>query len=189
MTHFFITADKLRLNKLSQSITHLSRVKSLPPNNVEHHVTSTSVCLNFFKSYWLPSFPPSPRQLKQHVSCYMPDIAKRRLMPVTEQLGTASSHPIQFFGCRERPSSGDWPQSVHCGRNTTPPRQLRLRHSTVWNMGKMTLEINLYELTAPFECCVLETIRMETWRNSLWFWNRKCIKWVKNCFNVKFVTS
>jgi hypothetical protein len=23
-------------------------------------------------------------------------------------------------------------------------------------MGEITLEINLYELTAPFECCVLE---------------------------------
>jgi hypothetical protein len=36
-------------------------------------------------------------------------------------------------------------------------------------MGKMTLEINLYELTAPFECCVLETAQMETWGNSVGF--------------------
>jgi hypothetical protein len=33
----------------------------------------------------------------------------------------------------------------------------------------MTLEINPYELTAPFECCILETGRMETWGNSLKF--------------------
>jgi hypothetical protein len=56
---------------------------------------------------------------------------------------------------------------------------VRLCHFTVWNMGEMTLEINFYELTAPFECCVLETERMETWGNSLRFWHRKCIKRVK----------
>jgi hypothetical protein len=30
---------------------------------------------------------------------------------------------------------------------------MRLRHSTGWNVGVMTLDINLYELTAPFKCC------------------------------------
>jgi hypothetical protein len=35
---------------------------------------------------------------------------------------------------------------------------------------------------APFEGCVLETERMETWGNSLRFWNRKCIKRVKKLF-------
>jgi hypothetical protein len=30
-------------------------------------------------------------------------------------------------------------------------------------MWEMTLEINLYELTAPFECCILETEQVETW--------------------------
>jgi hypothetical protein len=30
-------------------------------------------------------------------------------------------------------------------------------------LAKMTLEINLYELTAPFERCILEAERMETW--------------------------
>jgi hypothetical protein len=43
----------------------------------------------------------------------------------------------------------------------TPASAMRLRYSTVWNVGEMTLEINLYELTAPFECCVLETEQME----------------------------
>jgi hypothetical protein len=36
-------------------------------------------------------------------------------------------------------------------------------------VGEMTLEINIYELTMPFECCVLEMEQMETWRNSLRF--------------------
>jgi hypothetical protein len=43
-------------------------------------------------------------------------------------------------------------------------------------MGEMILETKLYELTAPFECCILETEQMETWGNSLRFGNRKCIK-------------
>jgi hypothetical protein len=62
---------------------------------------------------------------------------------------------------------------------------VRLHHSTVWNVGKMTLEINLYELTAPFECRVLEMERMETWGNYLRFWNRKYIKWVKKLFRCQ----
>jgi hypothetical protein len=158
-----------------------------PPSNMQHRVTSTSACLNFFKCNRLPSFPPSPGQLKWQVSCYMPAIAKCRLVQVTEQLGSASGHPIQFFSCRERPSSGEWLQSVHCRRNTTPPppqtSAVRLCHSTVWNTGEMTLEINLYELTVLCECYVLEMERMETWGNSWRFWNRKCIKWVKKLFH------
>jgi hypothetical protein len=46
---------------------------------------------------------------------------------------------------------------------------MRLRHSIVWNVGEVTLEINLCELTVPFECCVLEMERMETWENFLRF--------------------
>jgi hypothetical protein len=98
----------------------ISRQTAVPPNNVEHRVTLTSVCLHFFKCYWLPSFPPTPRQMKQQVSCYMPAVAKRRLMHVTEQLGSASGRPVQFFCCRDRPLTGDWLQSVHRGRNTSP---------------------------------------------------------------------
>jgi hypothetical protein len=49
-------------------------------------------------------------------------------------------------------------------------------------VGEMTLEMNLYELTVPFECCILETEQMETWGNSLRFWNRKFIKWAKKLF-------
>jgi hypothetical protein len=50
----------------------------------------------------------------------MPAVAKRRLMQVTKQLGSASGRSIQFFGCLERPSSGHWLQSLHRERNTTP---------------------------------------------------------------------
>jgi hypothetical protein len=107
----YITADKLCLNKLSKSTTHSSRVKPLPPpppSNVEHRVTSTSMRLNFYKCYWLPSFPPSPGQLERQDEVPHASGAKRRLMQVTEQLGSAFGRPIRFFGCRERPSSGDW---------------------------------------------------------------------------------
>jgi hypothetical protein len=66
---------------------------------------------------------------------------------------------------------------------------VRLRHFTMWNVAEMTLAINLYELTAPFENCILETEQMETRGNSLRFWNRKYIKWVEKCFvdNLLFV--
>jgi hypothetical protein len=36
-------------------------------------------------------------------------------------------------------------------------------------MAEMSLEINLYEVTMPFECCILETEQMETQGNSLRF--------------------
>jgi hypothetical protein len=168
----FITADKFHSNKLSQSTTHLSRVKPLSPQQWENHVTLTSTCLNFFKSYWLPSFPPSPRQLKRQVE------AKRRLMQVMEQLGSASGHPIQFFGCRDRLSSGNWLTAVSASwkKYDTSVLAVRLRHSSVRNAMKMTLDSILYELTVLFERCILETERMETWGNSLRFWNRKCIE-------------
>jgi hypothetical protein len=123
-------------------------------------------------------------QLKWQVSCYMPAVAKLRLMQVMEQLGWASGRPIQFFSCRERLSSGDRLTAVSVSQKKydTPASAVRFCHSTVWNVGELTLEINLYELTTPFECCVLETERMETWGNSLRFWNRKSIKWVKKLF-------
>jgi hypothetical protein len=114
-------------------------------------------------------------------------IAKCRLMQVTEQLGSASGRPIQFFGCHERLSSGDWLTAVSALRKKydTPASAVRLRHSAVWNMAEMTLRINLYELIMPFEHCVLETEWMETQGNSLRFWNRKCIKWVKKLFHCQ----
>jgi hypothetical protein len=36
-------------------------------------------------------------------------------------------------------------------------------------VAEITLEINLYELTVPFECYILERERMETGGNSLRF--------------------
>jgi hypothetical protein len=72
-------------------------------------------------------------------------------MQVTEQLGSASSHPIQFFGCHDkRPSSGEWLTTVSASWNKydTPASDVSLRHSAVWNVVEMTLKINLYELTA-----------------------------------------
>jgi hypothetical protein len=56
---------------------------------------------------------------------------------------------------------------------------MRMRHSAAWNVVEMTLEINLYELTMPFEHCILEMEQKETLMNSLRFWNRKCIMWVQ----------
>jgi hypothetical protein len=49
----------------------------------------------------------------------------------------------------------------HIGREVAPFHCVK--------RGGNTLEINLYELTAPFECCVLEMEQLETWGNSLRF--------------------
>jgi hypothetical protein len=70
--HVYITTDKLRLNKLSQTTTHLYHVKPLSPNNMEQCVTSASTHLNFLECYWVPPFPRSAGQLKWQVSCHIP---------------------------------------------------------------------------------------------------------------------
>jgi hypothetical protein len=75
----------------------------------------------------------------------------------------------------------DIQQPLQCGRNTTPPCH-KVAALYYVKLAEMTLEINLYELMAPFECFILETERMETQGNCLRFWYRKCIKWVKELF-------
>jgi hypothetical protein len=132
--------------------------------------------------------PPATCDFRQHVpkllrmllaalvSTKSQAVAKRRLMQVTKQLGSASSHPIQFFGCcNKTPKSGEWltAVSVSWKKYNNPVTAVRLCHSAVYNVVEMTLT------RAPFECCILLTEWMETWENSLRFWNRKCINWVK----------
>jgi hypothetical protein len=172
----YITANKLLWNKLSQSATHLSHVKLLYPRQ---HVTSASMPkLLQMLSAALVSCSSGVVEVASELT--HASIAKRRLLQVMEQLGSASGCSVQFFGCRDRDQAvgSDWLQSLHYGRSTT----VRLRHSAVWNMAEMTLEINLYEQTAPFERCVMETEQLETQGNSLRFWNRKYIKWAKKLF-------
>jgi hypothetical protein len=106
-------------------------------------------------------------------------------MQVTKQLGSASGHPISFFGCCDkRPSSGEWliADSASLKKYDTPATAMRLRHSAVWNVAEMTLKINLYELTAHHLNAAFWKQRMETQGNSLRFWNTKCIKQVKELF-------
>jgi hypothetical protein len=107
------------------------------------------------------------------------------LMHITEEVGSASGCLIQFFGCHERLSSGYWLTEVSAlqKKYDMPMATMRLCHSAVQNVAEMTLEINLCQLTTPFEHCVLEMEQMETQGNSLRFWNRKCIKWVKKLFH------
>jgi hypothetical protein len=173
----YITADKLCLNKWSQLTTHPSRIKTAVP---QQHVTSASVpkLFQMLLAALVSSYSQAVGVASElsHAS-----MAKHRLLLVMEQLGSASGHPIQFFSCcdRARVVGSDWLQSLYHRRKTTLPRQLWGCHPAVWNLVEMTLEINLYELTAPFQCCVLETERMQTRGNSSRFWNRKCIKWAK----------
>jgi hypothetical protein len=108
-------------------------------------------------------------------------IAKCRLMQVTEHLWSVSSRPIQFSGCRDRPSSGDSLQSLHCRKNTTCPCQL-------WGCVILLCEMWQkwpWRLTYMNWPCHLNAAfwKRNEWKrggNSLRFWNRKCIKWVKN---------
>jgi hypothetical protein len=76
-----------------------------------------------------------------------------------------------FWSSWQRPSSGDW---LDCTR----PRHDVVSFCCV-KLTEITLEIDLQELTVPFECCILETEQMETGGR---FWYRKCIKWVQKLF-------
>jgi hypothetical protein len=106
-------------------------------------------------------------------------------MQVMEQLGSASGCPIQFFGYRERPSSGGLTTVCASRKKYDTPHR-------------------------PWGCVIP---LCETWRNDLgdyplwtdhaiWmlhfgngmngnvgkflrFWNRKCIKWVKKLFHCQ----
>jgi hypothetical protein len=48
----------------------------------------------------------------------------------------------------------------HCGQNTTSKHNEAVSFCCV-KLGVETLEINLYELTASFQCCIFETGRIE----------------------------
>jgi hypothetical protein len=50
----------------------------------------------------------------------------------------------------------------------TPPRH-EVGSFCCVKLAEMTLEIKLYELTEPFECCIWETEGMETQGNCLRF--------------------
>jgi hypothetical protein len=126
--HIYITTDKLHLNKLSQSTTHLSCVKPLStqqcgtPCRFNKHAPKLLQML-------LAAFVSSKSQTLE-VASELPhaNIAKRRLMQVREQLGSASGRPIQFFGCCERPCSGDRLTEVSASRKKydTPAVAVRL---------------------------------------------------------------
>jgi hypothetical protein len=190
----YVTADKLRLNK-AVAIDHplILRQTAVPPTTPpttwgDCGFTSTSTCLNFFKCYWLPSFPPSPGQLKRQVSCHMPALPNAGLCRYWNHYNQILATGYNFLVLvRDRVMGTDRLTAVSVLQNKydTPPLAMKLRHSAVWNEAEMTLEINLYELTAPFEHCVLETEQMETQGNSFRFWNRKCIKWVKKLFHCQ----
>jgi hypothetical protein len=75
-------------------------------------------------------------------------------MRVTKQLGSASGHPIQFFGCRdERPSSGG---VTHCRLGVVEeirhPRDGR-EVASFCRVKRGGSDLD----RAPFEGCVLET--------------------------------
>jgi hypothetical protein len=67
-------------------------------------------------------------------------------MQVTKQLGSASSHPIQFLGYRDkRPSSEECLTAVSASwkKYDNPTTAMRLHHSAVRNIVEMTLTSHL----------------------------------------------
>jgi hypothetical protein len=150
----YITADKWSLNMFLHVHTHTSDVRLVAPAKwnsgwLQH------ARLEFFKRYWLPEFPPSSGQLKWQVSLYVP------VLPMQAHAGHGTLRtgfwPLNtIFWSWQRVVGDGWLQSLHHVRNTKP-RAMRLCHSAMWNLAEMTLEINLCELTAPFEHCILET--------------------------------
>jgi hypothetical protein len=57
-------------------------------------------------------------------------------------------------------------------------------------LAEMTLGINLYELTTPFESHILETERMETWGNCFKILIQKMYYMGKEIFPLStFITS
>jgi hypothetical protein len=82
--HVYITADKLRLNKLSQSITHLSRFKPLPPAPCDSRQRAPKLL-----QMLLAALVSTKSQAVEAAK-----VAKGTLMQVTKQLGSASGHPI-----------------------------------------------------------------------------------------------
>jgi hypothetical protein len=90
----YITANKLHLNKLLQSTTHLSHVKPLSPQQHEtlchfdlHKPKLLQMLLAAFVSS--KSGPVEAAGALPHAS-----VAKRRLVQLTEQLGSVSGRPI-----------------------------------------------------------------------------------------------
>jgi hypothetical protein len=80
--------------------------------------------------------------------------------------------------CDKRSSSGEWLTAV-CAlwkKYETSTMAVRLRHSAVWNMAEVTLTV--HHLNTAFW-----KQWMQTQGNSLRFWNKKCIKWVKKLFH------
>jgi hypothetical protein len=190
----YITAHKLHLNKLPHASTHTSGIRLLSPHQVDFHLYMAYMlhapakqnpgwrwlaCLNFLLFYWLPEFPTNswPTEASTCQCCQMQTHVGHR----TARIGFLP--PVQSFGDRDRDLvvGTDWLQSLHHGRNTTPPHHALASFCLV-KLVEMTLEIKLYELTTPFECCILEAEQMETWGSCLRFWYRKCIKWAKKLF-------
>jgi hypothetical protein len=160
-----ITADKLRLNTLSCASTHASGVRLLSPparwlppphglraSKVEPRLASASVpkLLQMLSAEFPPNYRPIAASTCQR--CQMQAHVGHR----TARLPALD---IIFRSLWQRLSSGDWRTAVSVSREkyNTPPPHEAVSFCCV-KLAEMTLEINLYELTAPFERCILKTM-------------------------------
>jgi hypothetical protein len=128
----YIIADKLCLNKLSQSITHLSRVKSRSPSNMwlppAHAHTSSNVigCLSFLQA---------PRCWSDKM---LPNTGSCRLQNSWDLL-PATWYSFSVVVTRDRVVRSDSLQSLHRGRIRDLCDGREVVSFSCGNMAKVTL--------------------------------------------------
>jgi hypothetical protein len=131
-----------------------------PSSKVQHHVASANTP-ELFQMLLAARVPSKCQPVEAASQLPHESVAKCRLIQLTEQTAYASGPPVQSFTCdTARVVGTDWLQSLHRERNTTPPCHQVMSFCCA-KLAEMTLEIHLYELTTPFEHCILETERME----------------------------
>jgi hypothetical protein len=160
--------------------THTSSVRLLPPSRVastskwllclmvelhaskvEPQVASVSApkLLQMLLAVWVPSLCQASWSGKsastcQH--CQMQAHAGHKTARIGFRLSNTIFWLSRWKSDRDQVVGNDWLQSLHHGRNTTPLRDEVVSLCGV-KLAEMTLETNLYELTVPFECYILET--------------------------------
>jgi hypothetical protein len=146
----YITADKLRLNKLLHVSTHAFCIRLMSRQCLKIELCASIGCLSSLLV---------PNQFKLTHAL----VEKCRVILVTVQVGLGSTPPPPppdtiFRSSWERDwvVGADWLQSVHHGWNKTPPCHEFASFCCV-KLAEMSLEINLRELTVLFERCILET--------------------------------
>jgi hypothetical protein len=171
-----IIANKSRLNKLLQSITYLSRVKPRPPATCDCRQHAPKL-LEMLLAALVPTKSQAVEAAKRCQTHAHADHETARIsFQPTDTIFQLSWQETEQWGV------------THCSLCIVEGiRHLRDGHEVA---SFCCVKHGGYDLDrVPFERCILETEWMETRGNSLRCWDRKCIKWVKNCSVARFLTS